>query len=108
MKLKYTEQKTLACRGAVDSEPDEDVDGILLVAEKSISLEPSGHTRYGHDGVYITPAIYNGKRAWVKRNVWQPAHGYCAEGSTEILLEFDDGVKLLIENGYFSFPIPDA
>lgn len=105
--IKYIEIKTLACRGAVDSEPDEGVDGILLIAEKSISIESSGHTQYGYDRRFITPAIYNGKRAWVRRNVWQPARGYCASGTSESILNFEDGVKLLIENGYFSFPITE-
>ena len=106
MKIKYIEKKTLECRGAVAPEPDEDVDGILLVAEKSISLSPSGHIRYGHDGRTIRPAIYNGARAWLLACIWQPARGYCASGTTECIISFEDGVKQLIDSEYFSFPIP--
>ena len=107
MKLKYTEKKTLACRGAVNQEPDEDVDGILMVGDKVISLEPSSHSRFGHDSNRIRPAIHNGKRVWLKLSVWSPSRGYCAEGTTENIITFEDGVKVLIENGYFSFPITE-
>lgn len=103
--MRYIEKKTLANRGAIDPEPDEDVEGILLVAEKAIFGWDSGHIRYGHDSNSLSPAIYNGKRAWLLQSVWQPASGYCASGTTESILDFESGAKILIEQGVFSFPI---
>ena len=103
MKLKYTEKKTLQCRDAISPIADEDIEGILLIGDKEITVQGHGN-RFGRDAKTIVPAIHNGKRVWLTRCIWQPASGYSAFGTAEVVIPFETGVKMLIENGYFSFP----
>jgi len=105
--MKYVEKKTLANRDAINPMPAEDVEGILLVAEGCVLSWESGHSRYGYDSCSLYPAVQEGKRAWLVRKSWCATWGYCASGSVEYIIPYEDGIKLLIENGRFSFPIPN-
>lgn len=104
----YSEKRTLACRGAVDSAPDELVEGILLVGEKSILNFYDNQSSFGEDSVSIYPAIHDGKRCWLRCEDWQPAEGYSCYGlRSEFIISFEDGVRLFLERGVFEFPKPE-
>lgn len=93
----------LAQRGAIESEPDEYVGGILLVGKSVITYtEYERAPKYGHDYVTLSPAVYKGEKAWLICKTWQPARGYCAYGSYEKILSFDQGIKILVEKKFFS------
>lgn len=52
---------------------------------------------------YFYPAFHNGERAWLEKRIWSPSGNYCYENESEYILPFEDGVKMLINNGKFSF-----
>lgn len=106
MSVQYVEWRTLQTRGAVDPGPDEEVEGSLLVGTKSVISYTEGQCSYGEESVSIFPAFHDGKRCWVKRDVWCPAYGYSASGTQEYILPFEDGVKIFLAQGVFAFPIP--
>lgn len=101
--VKFVEKKTLANRDAINPMPDEDVEGVLLVAEEPALTWEDGHIRFGHDYNSLFPAVYKGEKAWLLQAVWQPVRGYCASGTTESILNFENGAKILIDQGKFSF-----
>lgn len=104
--IQYVEYRTLQVAGPVDQMPDEELEGSLLVGTKPV-LEFEDHfSSNGEDSTSIYPAFHDGKRAWLRRDVWQPAYGYSASGTSEHILSFEDGVKIFLERGVFEFPIP--
>jgi hypothetical protein len=100
--MKYLIKETLQCRGAVDPEPPQEVSGILLMGEYPIATWETGHTNTGCDCVRIYPAIFNGGKSWVKECTWEPAAGYSASGTEEVILTFGEGVEQLLEHGSYN------
>lgn len=103
--LRFIEQTTLQTRGPVDSEPDVECETFLR-SEKSILCWQSGHERAGYDYNHLFAAWVNGKRAFLLRKIWHALAPYCADGTHESLLTFEEGVKLLVENGVYDFAAP--
>jgi len=104
--MMYIEWKRLQTRGAVEPGPDETVEGSLLVGDRICSWEDN-YSSYGCDWSQLYPAFFKGERCWVRRNVRCPALGYSASGCEEIVLSFQKGVEILIEQGMFLFPTPE-
>jgi len=102
----YQEYYVLQSRGAIDPGPDEKIEGTLLVGEEPILHFYDNQSSYGEDSVYLFAAFHHGGRCWLKRAVWDAASGYSASGTQETIIDFEAGVKLLIERGVFSFPKP--
>lgn len=105
--ITYTERTYLMTRGAVNQLPPDDVDGTLLVGNRIIARWDDRHSQYGHDDVTVRPAFHNGVRAFFVTRDWCPAHGYCAEGISNVVYTLEEGVKLLIEHSYFDALFPE-
>jgi len=101
----YREQRTLARRGPTDQLEDEEIAG-LLVGEKAVMNYQANYSQYGSNSVYIYPAFYKGERCWLSKEIWQPAYGYSAYGTSEFIMTFEDGVKIFLERGVFKFNLP--
>jgi len=106
MEVTYKEVRTIANRGAIEQAEDSDIFGLLVGDQLALKYDDN-HSQYGYDAVRIYPAFYDGKRSWFKTERWYPGHGYSASGYQEIILSFEDGVKIFLERGVFSFPIPE-
>lgn len=106
-KTLYTRVYSLACRGPVDPAPSEEVEGTLLVGTQAVLTFYSHESNYGEDYSEVFPAFHNGKQCWLRRDTWNPAHGYSASGTGEYILSFEDGVKLFIEREVFALPNPE-
>jgi hypothetical protein len=104
--IEYIEWHTLQSRGPVDPAPDEPVEGILLVGTKPALHFYGNESSYGEDSISIFPAIHDGKRCFVKREVWCPAGHYSASGTQEFIISFEAGVKIFLERGIFEFDLP--
>jgi hypothetical protein len=103
----YTEWKTLQNCGAIEPQPDNEVEGILLVGTEVVLKFEDHHSNYGNDYCKIFPAVHKGERCWVRRDTWDAAQGYSASGTQEYIVSFDEGVKLFLERGVFAFPLPE-
>lgn len=100
-KLKYIIKKTLACRGAIDQMADESIKN-LLVADMCIARWDADQNSYGHNEVSIYPGFLKGEPAFLIKRYWISSAGYSCTGLTgENILNFEQGVKLLIENGAY-------
>jgi hypothetical protein len=107
MQLKYTHYRVLSTRGPIESGPDIDVDGVLLVADDSPALVfTTRHSDLGHDRVEIYPAFHNGDQSWLRRCTWMPGFGYSASGTQESILPFEDGLRIFLERGVFALHVP--
>jgi hypothetical protein len=93
----YIRWNSLACRGPIEQMEDEEVEGELLVGKKHILEWETEENLYGNDLCYLFPAINNGERCWVRRDEWEPAYGYSAEGIAEYIISFEEGLRLLIQ-----------
>ena len=96
----FFERTTLKKRGAVEPAPDEYVDG-LLVDDAPTGRWEEGETQYGSDAVRVYPAYHCGKKCFLVERVWSPAMGYCASGTEEEIVSFDEGVKMLLVHGAY-------
>jgi hypothetical protein len=105
--MTYTERNTLMRRGAVDQEPDVEVNTFLL-GDRSIANFEEGHGRYGCDWVGIIPAWVEGSRAFLIQQTRSPAAGYNAEGTEETIISFEEGVRLFLEKGLFEALVPKS
>lgn len=106
MSVQYIERYELQNRGAVDPAPSSEVKGLLVGTRAALEFT-EGQSAYGEDYVSIFPAVYNGNRAWLKQAEWSPAYGYSASGTSEVILSFNEGVKIFLERGVFEFPVPE-
>lgn len=105
----YHRIRALACRGAVDPAPSEEVEGTLLVGTTPILWFDAHETPYGEDRCYIFPASHNSQQCWLRRDVWMPARGYSASGTSEYLLSLEEGVSLLTPHEMFNLEVaPDV
>ena len=103
----YIEETVLAQRGPV--EPSESVEvPTFLRAKSSVAVWTEGHTDFGCDQVFVFPAWVQGRRAWLIQKQWCAAHGYCACGTSESIVGFEEGAKLLLDHGMFNFPFPES
>ena len=98
--MKFTECYALRCRGPVESLPDEECP-VFLLGDFAVANWEDGHSPYGLDVCVLYPAWVEGKRGWLLRRQWDAANGYCASGTLEVLLSFEDGIRLLCEHGKF-------
>jgi len=103
--LRFVEQNTLKTRGPVDSQPDEECE-MFLRSETSVLRWESGHSRAGYDVNDLFPAWIGGKRGFMLRRMWWALSPYSAEGTQDVLLSFEQGVKILIEQGVYDFAAP--
>ena len=105
--IRYTERRTLRCRGPVEQADDEEVRGGALLVGDVVALVftgPAGSA--GQDSCSLRPAFHGSLRAWLLTREWRAARGYSAEGREETILDFAEGCRILIEHGVFSFPAP--
>jgi len=107
--MKYELQKFLAQRGSVEQMEDEPVEGTLLVGDKILFRWNDNQSSYGYDRCTISPAFINGERCWVVEEVWESANGYNASGYEERIIDYKDGLNLLIDLDAFEqlFSIED-
>lgn len=103
----YRRIRDLECRGAVESAPSEEVEGVLLVGTQAVLSFYDHESSYGEDYSEVFPAFHNGNQCWLRRDTWNPSRGYSASGTSEYILSFEEGVKLLIEREVFSLPNPE-
>ena len=96
----FFEKTTLAQRGAVDPAPNEYVNG-LLVDDSPIGRWEEGQSQYGSDAVRIYPAHHCGEKCFLLQKIWCPENGYCASGTEEEIISFEEGVKLLLAHGAY-------
>lgn len=96
----FFEKAHLQQRGAVGPAPDEYING-LLVDDSPIGRWEEGECQYGSDAVRIYPAYHCGKKAFLLERVWCPELGYCASGTEETVISFEEGVKLLLAHGAY-------
>jgi hypothetical protein len=96
----FQEKCSLQKRGAVDPLPSEEVEGLLVGNE--IAFWRGAESSYGSDAVRIFPAIYRGEKAFIIQRTWCAAMGYCASGTEEDILSFEEGVDLLLKHGAYS------
>ena len=108
MKILFEEWETLASCGPIDQLEDKEVEGTLLVGVKPIGEWKKDHSQFGHNNVDIFPAYHNGEKVFVVRETWQPDYdqGYCAQGTDEYIMSFEEGVKLLLEHGAYRHLFP--
>lgn len=106
MKMTYARYLTLSQRSPVESLPEAEVDGVLLVGSTAVVVYESGHERTGHDVVSLFPAFHGGEQCWFRRATWHPSAGYSACGTHEEIVAFGDGVRLLCEREVFRLPPP--
>ena len=105
--MNYKHVKSLACRGPVDQQVDVQVDSVLMVGDVTALTWDEPESQLGYDTCDLKPAWYNGERAWLQRSVWSSNPPYTCDGLTEdTILSFEEGVKILIKEGVFSFPAP--
>jgi hypothetical protein len=105
--MRYTEVRSLTTRSAVDQAADRAVEGILLVGDSCALQFFDSEDRTGHDRVTLWPAVHAGQRMFLLRREWCPRYGYCALGTDERLVPFGDGVRMLVERGVFTLPVPE-
>ena len=105
--LRFIEQNTLKTRSGVSSEPDVEIKTFQR-SETSVLRWESGHNVAGYDCNNLFPAWVKGKRAFLLRRVWRALSPYNADGTQEDLLTFEQGVKILIEQGVYDFAAPTA
>jgi hypothetical protein len=104
--MNYIEYRTLQSRGPVNPEPDRPLPRPILVGTEVVAEFEANHSHYGEDRVEVLPAWTAGDRAWLMRYCWLAADGYCASGTREEVVSFEEGVKILIEHGIFRFQTP--
>ena len=98
--MKFKEKNFLLQKDSNDQGEDQEVE-TFLVGEESIADWTQGQCHYGSDYCRIYPAWVEGKRAWLLEMNWQPARGYCARGTSEEIIDFDEGITLIIDRGLF-------
>mgnify|MGYP005651662973 CR=1 FL=1 len=94
-------------RGAVDQGPDQEVDTFLL-GDRAIATFEENQSQYGCDYTRVVPAWVEGKRAFIVQRSWSPAPGYSSEGDEDVIISFEEGVKLLLEKGIYDALVPKA
>ncbi len=103
--IAFIERSVLAQRGPVDCAPPEECETFLVATEPAFRWT-EGQTQYGDDSCSLWPAWVKGERAWLLRRVWGAARGYCAEGTQDQVIPFEEGCRILIAAGRFLFPAP--
>ncbi len=99
--MNFKEQKTLLRCGPIDQQPDEAVNGTLLVAEEQLVSWEQDHSQYGYNRCSLRAAIQNGERGFLLRKVWQACGHYSAEGTSEHFLPLQQGLESLVRHGGF-------
>lgn len=99
----FKEQRTLVQAGSTEQIEDMELDSPLLVGMEIIHSWENGHTMFGCNWSTLKPAYFEGKRCWLRTDVWKSSPGYSCDGLTneEILTE-EYGFKVLNNSGYFS------
>lgn len=83
---------TLARRSPVEPMEPEEVDGILHVFDQQPVYEAETSIgQFGSDWTTFYRAFYNGKPAFLRRDVWEPAVHSSALGTLETILTFEEG-----------------
>lgn len=85
--------------GGLDDSRSEPVDGVLLVATRSVARWTDGHDSCGEWAVALWPAVSQGKHCWLLEERWCAALGYTAEGTRESILPLVAGIELAVERG---------
>lgn len=101
--MKFLVKRTLEQRGPIESEGCIEVEGTLLVSENPIISYYEDHRREGCDAVALYSAFYNGERAWLKDATWCANSPYCASGTEEIILDYKEGIDILVERDAIPF-----
>ena len=98
--MEYIQKKYLKERGAIDQVEKSTVNGTLLVGEHPIYVWKSEGSAFGLDWCYLYQAKLNNANCFLFKKVWESADGYNCSGITsEAILSFEDGLKLLLHNG---------
>ena len=101
MKIAYYEKSLLRIAGAVAQDEPDEVQGTLLVADINICEWTSDHSQYGCNYNYMYPAFHNGEKCFLITSEWEPAQGYCAEGTQDSIFSFEEGMEILLkQNAY--------
>jgi hypothetical protein len=97
---------SLADRDALNPLPDREVQGGPLFVGKSVARFDGDRRSVGHDRITVYPACLAGEWCWLIHRRWCPARGYCASGELDEILSFEDGIRLMVEHGVFSWIFP--
>lgn len=101
--INYNIQRTLIVDDKPNGFHEEEVVGNLLVADFILYSYCCNQSKYGEEHIEIIPCFWNGGKAFLKHWTWFPQGQYSAEGEGEEILSFEDGVKLLLEQGAFEW-----
>lgn len=93
MTITYKQQRTLATRGPVESRPDIEVSGTLLVGTEPALEFDDRHSEPGYDRVWLYPAFADGKQAWLLHRRWIALGHYSASGEFEQVLDFEAAAR---------------
>lgn len=103
MKIAYYEKKELTHYDNPGNDLPEEASGLLVSDTEAIHWsEPSN--QYGNWENSLFPAFHNGERCWLMSSKWAPSFEYSGSGHHENIIQFEEGVKIFLENGVFDFP----
>ena len=105
--MTYRERATLLRRDACNQAPPEETE-TFLIGNRMIAEYEENHSSYGCDVTRMYPAWKEGKRAFLLDRGCNPAQGYSAEGTEEVLISFEDGLRIILEKGLYGALVPDA
>lgn len=101
----YLEWRTLRT-GWNNDATETEVNGTLLVGEKVALGYEEKPNREGQFYCSLRPAFSNGVRAWFLRKEWEAGHGYNASATFDVVITFEEGVRIFLERGVFAFSGP--
>lgn len=101
--MKFYEQKTLITGWNNEAGTELPVNPTLLVGEKDVLEYIDGNDVSGFYTVSIRPCFHKGEKAFLKKEVWNANYGYSAVGTFEAIIDFEEGVRIFLEQGVYDF-----
>lgn len=92
-------KKFLLDRGAVGPLEDIEIDGLCADTTPVAAWIEDEDSPYGYDFVALTRARHYQKAVWILTKSWWPAPGYCADGTSEEIISYRDGITMALEHG---------
>jgi hypothetical protein len=104
-KMKFEERTLLVCDDNPNGSHNEELaEGeTLLVGDTVMFSWDDESSQYGCRANELRPAFHNGEKAWLHGWDWHAQGQYCGEGAGEYVLDFKDGVSLLLKHGAYEW-----